>query len=48
MFDLIMENRLLQEEGGKNIFRQIVAVTKYCHNLTLLMDTLNPTTLFKL
>ena len=48
MFDLIMENSLLNEEGVKKIFRQIMAAINYCHNLTLLMDTLNPTILFKL
>ena len=38
MFDLIMKVGLSQEDDEKEIFRQIVADIKYCHNL----DIVNP------
>ena len=33
-----MKDGLRQEEDAKNIFRQLVAAIKYCHNL----DIVNP------
>jgi serine/threonine protein kinase len=35
MFDLIMKVGLSQEDDEKEIFRQIVAAIKYCHNLDI-------------
>jgi hypothetical protein len=35
MFDPIIKDVLPQEEDVKKIFRQLVAVIKYCHTLAI-------------